>query len=300
MLLGLVNNPRRMEATLATIFQTPDNHQIMLEVLTCLNHDEKYAGYEWVALKVIEGLLKQREDGTLSLVVSTAGQIRAIAMAEQMTSAAVMLLESLTEYEACKLLAADLAVLSVLNLTIANASKADATSCVFTLAHCAAHGDCELNAQLIAVALPASVISSLAMNPDDESFVSNALYLLTALAMTHGVEKMGLARDASAVVQKCLSSHASSEYIQNLGGAFWGKLGEAFVGCREQVLEEKMKAIWAVYEPARDWQEVLSAESHVYYYNQSTMESLWDAPQEYAAFDLALEKIDEVRTVEFR
>ena len=58
-----------------------------------------------------------------------------------------------------------------------------------------------------------------------------------------------------------------------------------------------MKAIWAVYEPARDWQEVLSAESHVYYYNQSTMESVWDAPPEYAAFDLALEKIDEVRTV---
>ena len=86
-----------MEATLAAIFQTLDNHQIMLEVLTCLNHDEKYAGYEWVALKVIEGLLKQREDGTLSLVVSTAGQISAIAMARQMTSAAVMLLESLTE-----------------------------------------------------------------------------------------------------------------------------------------------------------------------------------------------------------
>ena len=101
-----------------------------------------------------------------------------------------------------------------------------------------------MNAQLIAVALPASVISSLAMNPDDENFVSNALYLLTALAMTHGVEKMGLAKDASAVVQKCLSLHASSEYIQNLGSAFWEKLGEAFVGCREQLLEDKMKAAY--------------------------------------------------------
>ena len=298
MLLGLANNPRQIDATLAAIFKTPENHQVMLEVLTRLNPAEKYSGCEWVALKVIEGLLKQHEDGTLSLVVSTTEHIRAIAMARQLNFAAVMLFESLTEHDACKLLAADIEVLSLLNLAIGNAREADATSCVSTLARCAAHSDYELNAQLIALAVPASVISALATNLGaGESFVSNALYLLSALATTHGVETMGLAREASNVLQVCLTSHASSEYIQNLGSAFWEKLSEAFLGCREQLLEEKMMAIGTVHEPAQDWQEVLSAESQVYYFNQRTLESVWDMPPEYAAFDLALEKIDEVRAV---
>ena len=53
-----------------------------------------------------------------------------------------------------------------------------------------------------------------------------------------------------------MRKHAASEYIQATGSSFWDLLSEAFAGCKEQLLEDKMKGIGELYEPAKDWQEV--------------------------------------------
>ena len=306
--MGFADDPRLLNIAIQEILKSEGGHQALLEALTHLGYAERFLGKEVVARKIIEALLAEREAGVLQLSVCLPVHIIALATAaDALDIAAAMLLENTTTggLETCKLLGSEAFALKVLTGTFAVPPGKDATetapvanACIAILAHCAAHGDYELNGAIIAADAANAAITALEepVRAADESFVSNAFYLIDALATLHGITEIGLTKTALRTVHELLRQHGTSEYIQATGGALWQKLADAFAGCKEALLEDRMRGIVAVYEPARNWQEVIAAADQVYYFDQTNSESAWEMPPAYAAFATELDAIDEVRS----
>ena len=169
---------------------------------------------------------------------------------------------------------------------------ADADHCMEVLEELYATSESDaLRKKLIDLQVASRITAALQGESESEAFAKAAMGLLQGLTKSVDAEELGLDADSLKILAEVVNKHRGNPLVAAEGEALMNSLSAALGQEGADMIGQRFEMAISAVESAGQIQECVTEEGNVYYYNNATKETTWEAPAEFGQMITALEGV---------